>query len=106
MSRLLNVVYALVLGIQCRDISTNFKLYYREDIFGLPLRCRNFDVIEEILVHISAKYGSSLVITEVPDHFHDRKYGVTKRRLGPFTLSYILTLIRLRLRTPMQRQRL
>ncbi len=96
MSRALNVVYGRVLGINCKDISTNYKLYRRDDLAKISLRCRDFDVVEEIMFRLKDIHGRSFRVIEVPDHFHERKHGVTKRRLGPFVVSYILTLVRLR----------
>jgi len=96
MSKALNVVYGRVLGIPCKDISTNYKLYRREDLGRLALTCRDFDVVEEILFRLRALHGPGFRVTEVPDHFRERRHGVTKRRLGPFVVSYILTLARLR----------
>lgn len=96
MSKALNVVYGRVLGISCRDISTNYKLYRRADLKDIALQCRDFDVVEEIMFRLKSLYGNTFRVVEVPDHFHERKHGVTKRRLGPFVVSYILTLVRLR----------
>ena len=97
MSRALNVVYGRVLGISCRDISTNYKLYRRSDLARIQLRCRDFDVVEEIMFRLKNLHGDAFRVTEVPDHFHERRHGVTKRRLGPFVVSYIATLLSLRL---------
>lgn len=97
MSRSLNVVYSLVLGIRCRDISTNFKLYRAQDLRRVQLECNDFDVVEELLFAVRRLHGSAFRICEIPDRFHSRQHGVTKRRLGPFILSYLRTLLRLRL---------
>lgn len=97
MSRLLNETYRLVLGIRCSDLSTSFKLYRRADLVRLHLTCRDFDVVEEILFRLKQLHGGQLSIVEVPDRFYERRHGVTKRRLGPFVVSYLSTLIRLRL---------
>lgn len=96
MSRALNRAYGLILGIDCSDISTNFKVYRREDLQQLSLSCVDFDVVEEILFRIQQLHGTDFEVVEVPDHFYERQHGVTKRRLGPFTVSYLLTLVRLR----------
>ena len=49
MSRILNIIYSLVLNIPCKDISNSFKLYKKEQLNKLTLKCKNFDIIEEIL---------------------------------------------------------
>jgi dolichol-phosphate mannosyltransferase len=96
MSRSLNLAYGLVLGIHCRDISTNFKLFHHADIQDVTLTCRNFDVVEELLFRVRQAKGASLRVREIPDYFHERDQGETKRSLGPFVASYVGTLIRLR----------
>ena len=97
MSRLLNLSYSIVLGINCRDISTNYKLYRRSDLKNIVLNCKDFDIVEEILFQVKSIHGHSFVIREVPDHFSERKFGVTKRQLGPFIISYFRTLVRLKI---------
>ena len=97
MSRLLNLAYSIVLGINCRDISTNYKLYRRSDLKNIVLNCKDFDIVEEILFKVKSIHGHSFVIREVPDHFSERKFGVTKRQLGPFIISYFRTLVRLKI---------
>ena len=97
MSRLLNKTYALVLGIKCHDVSTNFKLYKTQSLKALTLTCTNFDIVEEILVRLlQAKGNNRLQIVEVPDHFAERHAGESKRHLSVFVASYIWTLLRLR----------
>ena len=97
MSRLLNLAYSIVLGINCRDISTNYKLYRRSDIKNIVLNCKDFDIVEEILFQVKSIHGQSFVIREVPDHFYERKFWVTKRQLRPFIISYFRTLVRLKI---------
>lgn len=97
MSIALNRAYSLVLGIDCRDVSTNFKLYRAPDLRQIHLVCENFDIVEEILVRVQElKTPRRLSIVEIPDHFAQRRSGVTKRRLGPYIASYLWTLGKLR----------
>jgi dolichol-phosphate mannosyltransferase len=98
MSRILNLIYKIVLNVDCNDISTNFKIYKSRDIRKIELECKNFDIVEEIIYKIHLLHNKDTKITEIPDHFHNRDLGVTKRKLGPFIITYILTLIRLRFR--------
>jgi len=95
MSRLLNFGYGVVLGIRVKDVSTNFKLYRAALIDPSEIECENFDVVEEILARALMK-KPDLKIVEVPDHFYERKAGQSKRDLGPFIASYLVTLYRLR----------
>ena len=49
-SRALNIVYSIVLGIKCKDISSSFKLYRADVLKSLELKCDHFDIVEEIFV--------------------------------------------------------
>lgn len=94
MSRALNVVYRRVLRIPCRDVSNSFKLYRADRLKPLSLACAHFDVIEEILVKM-ALAPEGVRIKEVPFVFKARMFGVTKRDLLTFMLSFLVTLGRL-----------
>ena len=96
MSRALNLAYGLVLGIKCRDVSTNFKRYRADDVRDAALSGRDFDVVEELFLRVKLRHGSDFRILEIPDHFAERKAGSTKRQLGPFIVSYLTSLARLR----------
>ncbi|MEI8080504.1 MAG: glycosyltransferase [Actinomycetes bacterium] len=99
MSRILNYTYSVILGIKCRDVSTNYKLYRNADLQQVVLASRDFDIVEEMMCRIKSLHGRSFVVREVPDHFYERNHGQTKRRLGPFIVSYLTTLVRLRWQT-------
>jgi len=98
MSRILNATYGLVLGIRCRDISTNFKIYESNLVRDLSLSCKNYDIVEEILLNVKRRAGQSFTIIEIPDRFNKRIHGESKRNLGMFIVTYIVTLARLRFR--------
>jgi dolichol-phosphate mannosyltransferase len=98
MSRVLNLTYAVVLGIRCRDMSNSFKIYDGDRLRRLDLRCGHFDIVEEIMVGF-ARDGRPLRIKEVPFTFKRRDEGHSKRKLLAFILSYFFTLMRLRFRT-------
>ena len=95
MSRVLNVTFSIVLGLRCSDISNSFKLYRTEMLQSIPLQCRNFDVIEEILFRMQQQHPA-LRIREVPFHFRKRAHGETKRRLLVFIMTFLGTMMRLR----------
>jgi dolichol-phosphate mannosyltransferase len=95
MSRAVNVVYTLVLGLPVRDVSNSLRLY-RADLLREPvLRCSNFDVIEEVLFKIRRLHPEARFV-EVPVGFRKRMFGETKRNLVSFALSYGFTLLKLR----------
>lgn len=95
MSRLLNIVYARVLGIKCGDISNSYKLYRADLLKRIKLHSANFDVVEEILFKL-VRLKRDLRIMELPFNFQKRKCGETKRNLVLFIVSFIITLIKLR----------
>jgi dolichol-phosphate mannosyltransferase len=96
MSRIVNLCYTVVLGLPVRDVSNSFKLYRAALVRDLPLRCRDFDVIEELLFKLRRRYPEARLV-EVPVSFRKRMFGETKRNLVTFMLSFAVTLVRLRL---------
>jgi len=96
MSKTLNKIFGLILGIGCKDVSTNFKIYKSDLIRDIKLSCKNFDVVEELLLKVKVKSGPNFTFVEIPDHFQQRKFGKSKRQLTVFIVSYIATLVKLR----------
>jgi dolichol-phosphate mannosyltransferase len=94
MSLVVNVIFRVILGLRCADVSNSFRLYKGEDLRALTLECENFDIVEEILVKLCCA-DSSYVVKEIPFFFEKRKAGKTKRNLVTFAVSYIGTLFRL-----------
>ena len=96
MSWVVNIVYSIVLNLRCKDVSNSFKLYRGDLLRNLNLYCNNFDIVEEILFKLK-KINNNLKIKEVPFSFKKRMFGETKRNLFLFMISYIFTLLKLRL---------
>jgi dolichol-phosphate mannosyltransferase len=96
MSRALNWTAGRILGIRARDVSNSFRIYDGALLRSLELRCRNFDIIQEILVK-SARARPRLRVLEVPCTFRRRMFGRTKRNLAAFAATYLATMVRLRL---------
>jgi dolichol-phosphate mannosyltransferase len=96
MSKILNKIFSLILGIGCKDVSTNFKIYKSDLVRDIELFCKNFDVVEELLLKVKIKSGPNFSFVEIPDHFQQRKFGESKRKLSVFIMSYIVTLAKLR----------
>lgn len=88
LSRILNVVFTTAYRIPIRDISSGFRLYRREAIESIPIRRRDFDVLEEILIRIHVRGGS---VAEIPFHYRPRKEGRSHARLFKFGLAYART---------------
>lgn len=96
MSRTLNTIFSVVLGIRARDISTNFKAYRSSALRQVSLSCNDFDILEELLLKLQRLNLGTFKVIEIPDHFYNRMSGESKRKLGPFIISYIATLYRLK----------
>jgi dolichol-phosphate mannosyltransferase len=90
MSWVVNVIFRLVFRLHCKDVSNSFRLYRAEFLKPLRLHCRNFDIVEELLILLSDRR-----IVEVPVTFERRKAGESKRKLLACALSYLWTLMRL-----------
>lgn len=95
MSKVLNMIYSLVLDLQCKDVSNSFKIYKGDLVRQLHLYCDNFDIVEEILYKLS-KQNKGVTIKEIPFSFKKRMFGKTKRNLFVFMFSYLFTLWKLR----------
>lgn len=92
MSKALNFVFRIFLGMDAKDISTNFKAFRSDLLRDVELVSKNFEAVEELLIHASIRLGRSPSIIEIPDHFTTRKHGESKRKLGQFIGSYLLSL--------------
>jgi dolichol-phosphate mannosyltransferase len=95
MSRIVNIVFRLVLQLGVSDVSNSFRLYRGQHLKQLDLQCEHFDIIEEILVKLCAEHRDYRV-KEVPMTFERRKAGKTKRDLVAFAIGYVTSLRRLR----------
>ena len=94
LSLMVNVVFRLVLQLNCHDVSNSFRLYRGAELRALTLECDNFDIVEEILVKLNAG-DRPLRLKEIPFTFETRKEGKTKRDLFSFALGYLETLYKL-----------
>lgn len=92
MSRLLNFVFRIFLGIQAKDISTDFRLYKTEQLKLIDLTSINYDVLQEVILKLKLN-NPGFRICEIPITFEKRKYGESKRKLIPFIISYIKSLL-------------
>lgn len=95
LSRLLNVVSRLVLGLPVRDSSGGFRLYRAELARGACARSTapNFTVQQELLVGLLAQGGRAL---EVPFRYEERIDGRSKASALRLAPAYLRMLARLR----------
>jgi dolichol-phosphate mannosyltransferase len=96
LSKLLNVMYASFLKINCKDLSNSFKLYDTKQLKELVLVCNHFDIIEEMIFKL-AKNKTFFKIKEIPSSFKKRMHGETKKNFLVFVVSYFITIIKLKL---------
>lgn len=92
LSRVLNRVYGIVLGLPYRDISTGYRVYRRSVLKTLRLRTRHYDIQEEIVFRL---HRGGETIVEIPLHFHARSAGDSKARIVKLGFHYARTLARL-----------
>ena len=96
MSKILNTIFRIVLGISAHDLSTDYRMYHTGDLKRVKLTCKNYDVLQEVLLMIKLnKPGHKLSVGEVPITFNKRLYGESKRQLFRFIISYMATVFRL-----------
>ncbi len=94
MSKILNTSFRVCLGIDAKDISTDYRIYRTAQLKKLHLTCKNYDVLQEVLLKLRLN-KPDLLIREVPITFRERLFGESKRRLIPFIASYAKTLTKL-----------
>jgi len=91
MSLTVNLVFRVVFQIQAKDVSNSFRLYDSGKLKQLTLDCRNFDVVEEILIKLRRR-NKDFRMKEIPIFFARRKAGKSKRNLVAFACSYLKTI--------------
>jgi SAM-dependent methyltransferase len=90
LSRILNHVFAAVLAMPYRDLSSGFRLYHSRVLRSAAhLAGRDFDAQEELLVRA---YCEGWRIREVPIRYRPRHAGRSNARALRFAFSYLRTL--------------
>lgn len=96
MSHMLNFAYGLVIGVNAKDLSTDYRMYHTHALREVTLTCENYDVLEEVLLKLKLnKKSRHLRVGEVPITFAKRMYGDSKRQLVKYIISYLKTIVRL-----------
>lgn len=72
MSKILNTVFRVCLGIKAKDISTDYRMYHTLELKQVDLVCKNYDVLEEVLVKLRLNKNGKFIIGEVPIRFEKR----------------------------------
>lgn len=92
LSRFLNRVYCVVLGLPYHDISTGYRLYRKAALDALRLDTLEYDIQEEIVFRM---HRAGAAIIEIPLHFVARKAGDSKARILRLGFHFAVTLRRL-----------
>lgn len=96
MSRVLNVIFKIFVGIPVYDVSNSFRLYRGDLLRSIQPTYANFDVLEEILAKLIWGRGPhSVSILEIPFRFERRRYGKPKRQLIVFGIQFLTALFKL-----------
>ncbi len=86
LSRTLNRFFAVGLGLPVRDLSSGFRLYRASVLADVQLRGRNFEILEEVLVHA---YMAGWRVLEIPFTYYPRDRGTSHARIVPFGLDLL-----------------
>ncbi len=97
LSRVLNVIFRVCLGLKGKDLSTDFRMYNTAQLKKCKLESQYFDIVEEILLKLELNKPNKekLRIGETPIYFNKRIGGESKRDMGKFVIGYLKTIIRL-----------
>ena len=90
LSRSLNAFVRHGLSLGVRDVSSGFRLYRRDAISNVELRAQHFDVLEEVLIQITA---DGWAIREIPFHYRPRVHGRSHVRLLAFGWSFLVSFV-------------
>ena len=97
LSRVLNIIFRVCLGLKGKDLSTDFRMYDTAQLKQIKLESQYFDIVEEILLKLELNKPNKgkLRIGETPIYFDKRINGESKRDMGKFIIGYLKTIIRL-----------
>jgi dolichol-phosphate mannosyltransferase len=92
MSRILNLSFPRILALPIKDMSSGFRLYRRAVVRDIAIKGRDFDALQELLLHA---YADGWKVSEVPFAYQPRGAGRSKASLLRFATSYLRTLRRM-----------
>src|SRR2546426_9959812 len=90
LSHILNRTYSRILSFPLRDLSSGFRMYYRDVLMGFTLVARDFDMLEEILIRVHAE-GCRII--EFPFRYMSRGSGSSHVRLFKFAWAFAKSLV-------------
>ena len=86
LSRVLNRIFSIGLGLPVHDLSSGFRLHRRAAIADLTLQGRNFEIVEEVLARA---YAAGWRIMEVPFTYFPRQRGSSHARIVRFGIDLL-----------------
>lgn len=89
LSRILNRVYCVLLGLPYHDISTGYRIHQKAVLDRLRFRTLQYDIQEEVVFRF---HRAGARVAEVPLHFRARAAGDSKARLLKLGYYYARTL--------------
>ncbi len=92
LSRIINSIFGKALQLHIHDISSGFRLYRRECIGKNKIIGKDFNILQEILVHAVKK---GFEIKEIPFTYLPRAFGTSRARIIKLGLAYARTFCRL-----------
>ena len=90
LSRILNGLFRTGLSLPVRDLSSGFRLYKASLVRGRKYRARNFDILQELLLHA---YADGWHVAEVPFSYAPREHGNSHARVLKFGKAYLKTFL-------------
>ena len=101
LSKILNTVMRVVVGVKAKDISTSYRLYDAKQLKDVTLERDNYEILQEVILKMKLN-NSHFKIGEIPIVFHKRAFGESKRSFFKFAIGYAATVFML---TKMRMQR-
>lgn len=92
LSRLINLIYSILLGENVTVLSGIFRLYKREILRELKLESDNFDINAEILAKLIINKKK---IQEIPVPLYKRRYGYSKINIRKEILNNLRLLLKI-----------
>ncbi len=92
LSRVLNLAFSRGLDLQAKDMSSGYRLYQARSVKNLAFKSKDFDILQEALVHA---FANGYRVREIPFIYKPRRHGSSHARLVKFGLAYLRTFARL-----------
>ncbi len=92
LSKVLNYIFALILNIPIKDISSGYRLYRKASLEAVRYEGSNFDILQSIL---SGLLAADCRVGEIPFHYRPRVSGSSNARIFEFGFDYLKAVFRI-----------